>query len=120
MPQPRVIDRAGNKEALALWYTVILQHVRDSGPDLSPRQMSILLTIYIDPKPYSVKMLSSRLKISKPAICRAMDLLEKHDFAKRTPDPKDKRKVIVSRTDKGYQFLGKFSEAILNNLAALS
>ena len=120
MPEPRVIDRPGNKEALALWYTVVLRGVREKFPDLSSRQMSIILTIYIDPKPYSIKMLSTRLNISKPAVCRAIDTLEKMDLVKRKIDNKDKRNVYLERTDKGYDYLAVFSETILNNLAIIT
>ncbi len=120
MSNIRVIDRPGNKEALALWYTVVLKGVREDSPDLSPRQMSILLTIYIDPKPYTIQMLSTRLKISKPAVCRAIDMMERISFVERKPDPRDKRKVFLGRTDPGYKYLGEFSETILNNLAAIS
>jgi DNA-binding MarR family transcriptional regulator len=120
MAETRAIDRPGNKEALALWYTVNLQTVRDDFPDLSPRQTSILLTIYIDPKPYTIMMLSTRLKISKPAICRAIDMLEKLNLVQRKPDPKDRRKVFIARTSAGYKYLGKLSDTILNNLAAIA
>lgn len=120
MSQTRIIHRPGNKEALALWYTVVLQGVRSDAPDLSARQMAIMLTVYIDPKPYSVKALAARLKVSKPAISRALDTLEKLKMVKREEDRQDKRNVLIKRTNTGYDYLAGFSETILNNLAAIS
>lgn len=113
------MNKPANKEALALWYTVVLQGVRSDAPDLSARQMAIIMTVYIDPRPFTIKMLSQRLGISKPAVCRAVDTLEKLQFVQREPDRQDKRKVTLARTTKGHDFLGQFSETILDNLAAI-
>lgn len=113
------IHQPGNKEALALWYTVILQGVRSDAPDLSARQLAIMMTVYIDPKQYTIKALSQRLAISKPAVSRAIDALEKLEFVRRAQDVKDRRIVFITRTPKGYEFLGQFSDKILNNLAAI-
>ena len=38
-------------QALRLWQLVALSGVRDSAPDLTLRQMTILLTVYLDPPP---------------------------------------------------------------------
>ena len=38
-------------QALRLWHLVGLAQVKDDAPDLSLRQMTILLTIYLEPPP---------------------------------------------------------------------
>ena len=38
-------------QALRLWQAVALQQVQAAAPDLSHRQMAILLTIYLDSPP---------------------------------------------------------------------
>ena len=42
-------------QALRLWQSVTLDEVRSGMPDLSMRQAAILLTIYLDPPPHTVR-----------------------------------------------------------------
>ena len=45
------------------------------------------------------------MKVSKPAITRALDRLGEFDLARRKTDPSDRRSVLVQRTAKGAAFL---------------
>jgi hypothetical protein len=47
-------------QALRLWREVHLDLVRDTQPDLSVRQIAILLTIYLDLPPHTVRGLAAR------------------------------------------------------------
>ena len=67
-------------DALALWRDALGASVRGDGPDLSARQMAILLTVYTMPPPHTVRGLSETLNISKPAISRALDRLGQLGF----------------------------------------
>ncbi len=91
-------------------HTACLQHL---PYDLSSRQMSILLTVYLSTIPQSVRDLSDHLGISKPAICRALDRLEQAKLIKRTRAKDDKRSVILQRTVKGSVFLTEYAEIVL-------
>ena len=102
-----------NRNALALWSGAITESVRDAGPDLSARQMAILLSVYLGPPPHTVRGLAAALKVSKPAVTRALDSLGKRGFVRRSPDPQDLRSVIVQRTVKGSVFLSEFSDLIV-------
>ena len=51
--------------------------VRDDEPDLSARQLAILLTIYLEPPPHTVRGLAAKLGVSKPVITRALDTMGK-------------------------------------------
>ena len=62
-------------QALRLWQQVTLSEVRDDAPDLTMRQMAILLTIYLDPPPHTVRGLAARLDVTKPVITRALDTM---------------------------------------------
>lgn len=93
------------------------QCVRLRTYDLSMRQLSVLLSVYMDEPPHTVKNLAQRMNISKPAICRALDSLSKNGLLKRVRDEKDRRNVYVQRTVKGSVFLTEFSEIIMSNLA---
>jgi DNA-binding MarR family transcriptional regulator len=62
-------------QALDLWRTVLVDTVRSAGPDLSARQLAIVLTVYLTPPPHTVRGLAALLRISKPAVTRALDRL---------------------------------------------
>lgn len=93
----------------------IVALVRRDGPDLSSRQLGVLLTCYLNDGPQTVRGLAAELNVSKPAITRALDRLGELDLARRKVDPADRRSVIVQRTLKGQSFLrdlrGIMSEA---------
>lgn len=93
--------------------------VRRDGPDLSARQLGVLLTVYLADGPHTVRGLAAELKVSKPAITRALDRLGELDLARRKVDPMDRRSVLVQRTLKGSAFLrdlrGTMAEAASGN-----
>lgn len=98
--------------ALNVWRKVLVAGVRSKGPDLSARQMALMLTVYLEEGPHTVRGLASYLNISKPAISRALDRLGELGFVKRRRDEKDKRNVLVQRTVKGSGFLVEFIASI--------
>ena len=99
-------------EALELWRETISATVREDGPDLSARQMAIVLTVYTSPPPHSVRALAEILGIAKPAVTRALDRLSILGFIRRTRDDADRRIVHVQRTVKGAVFLSEFADQI--------
>ena len=99
-------------EALELWRETLSASVRDDGPDLSARQMAIVLTVYTSPPPHSVRALAEILRIAKPAVTRALDRLSILGFIRRTRDDADRRIVHVQRTVKGAVFLSEFADQI--------
>jgi DNA-binding MarR family transcriptional regulator len=99
-------------QALALWQNVVLETVRRDGPDLSSRQLAILLTVYLTPPPHTVRGLASSLNVSKPAITRALDTLGQLDLLKRKRDDADRRNVLVQRTVKGSVYLRDFGDLV--------
>ena len=106
-------------DALALWHGVLIESVRGEGPDLSARQMAILLTVYLTPPPHTVKGLAQRLSVSKPAITRALDTLSQKMLLKRKRDTKDKRNVLVQRTVEGAVFLSDFADLITHQTSEM-
>ena len=80
--------------------------VRSDVTDLSARQLAVFLKIYLEPgTEHTVRGLAGDLKVSKPAITRALDRLEGADLAKRTNDPKDGRSIILKKTPPGAAYL---------------
>ena len=109
-PSTRALNR---QQALHLWRLAVTEGVRSKGPDLSSRQMAIMLTVYLAPPPHTVRGLAAGLKISKPAVTRALNALAKLAFLRRKPDPADKRSVLLERTVKGSVHLTDFADAVV-------
>ena len=99
-------------DALALWRDTLVASLRGGGPDLSARQMSILLTVYTAPPPHTVRDLSEALAISRPAVSRALDRLCRLGYARRRHDEYDRRSMHIVRTELGTAFLDAFADRI--------
>jgi DNA-binding MarR family transcriptional regulator len=101
-------------QALRLWHAVNLHMVRDDEPDLSVRQMTILLTVYLEAPPHTVRDLARKLGVSKPVITRALDSMGKVELLSRRRDEKDRRNVLVQRTVRGALYLERLADIIGN------
>ena len=62
-------------QALGLWHRVTLDQVQSQGPDLTMRQLAVLLEIYLVPPPHTVRGLAATLNVTKPVITRALDTM---------------------------------------------
>lgn len=102
-----------NLEALQLWRGALVASVRKDGPDLSARQLALLLSVYLTPPPHTVRGLAATLNVSKPAITRALDRLGRLGYIKRKRDQTDRRNVLVQRTVKGSVFLTEFGQLVI-------
>lgn len=99
-------------KSLDLWRLSITESVRRESPDLSARQMALLLTVYLTPPPHTVRGLAEILAVSKPAVTRALDRLSELELLRRKIDETDRRSVLVQRTVRGSVFLREFGEII--------
>ncbi len=106
-------------KSLDLWQRTICESVRRDGPDLSARQMAVLLTVYRTEAPHTVRALAANLNVSKPAITRALDRLEKLELIRRKTDEQDRRSVLLQRTVKGSVFLSEFGELVAESAAVV-
>ncbi|WP_233353661.1 MarR family transcriptional regulator [Hellea balneolensis] len=108
--------RMKRSDALSLWHRVTLETVIAQGPDLSTRQLAILMSVYLESTSHTVKSLSEKLNVTKAVISRALDTLSKYGFVARAPDPSDKRSIIVTRTSAGILFLQRFADIIQSEI----
>ena len=74
------------RQALELWRRALTAYVRSDESDMTARQQAVLMTVALTPGPHTVRGLAASLNIAKPAVTRALDVLEKLDYIKRTPD----------------------------------
>lgn len=99
-------------QALKLMHEVNLALVRDSEQDLSARQLTILLTVYLEPPPHTVRGLAAKLDVTKPAITRALDTLGGMRLLSRKRDEADRRNVIITRTVEGALYLDQLGDLV--------
>jgi DNA-binding MarR family transcriptional regulator len=106
-------------QALKLWHDVTLDLVRGEQPDLSSRQMGLLLTVYLEPPPHTVRGLAHRLCVTKPVITRALDTLAKLHLTARRRDEADRRNVIVQRTVEGALLVERLADLVVGRAKEL-
>lgn len=98
--------------ALSTWMTALVDYVRSGEPDLTNRQMALLMVVYLDPGPHTVRGLARALNVSKPVVTRALNRLGALGYLRRQRDDSDKRNIFVARTEEGADFLEEFGQFI--------
>lgn len=99
-------------DALGWWYRVLHLALTRHLPDLTTRQLALLLHVALKPAPHTVRGLAEALQVSKPAVTRALDRLGGAGFLLRERDPADRRSVLVSLTPEGRAFLGELDRLV--------
>lgn len=99
-------------QAISIWQNVSLDIVRE-GEDLSMRQLAILLTVYLEAPPHTVRGLATRLNVTKPAITRALETMGQKKLLKRHRDPEDGRNVLIQRTVEGSLYVERLGDRIV-------
>ncbi len=106
------------QQALRLLSDIALDVVREKGPrdhpDFTFRQLSILLTIYLEKPPHTVRGIAARLDVTKPVVTRALDALGAMELVTRRRDEADRRNVIVQRTVKGALFVEQLGDLVVD------
>jgi DNA-binding MarR family transcriptional regulator len=103
------------RPAQALWllHDFSLEVVREHEVDLSTRQLAILLTVYLEPPPHTVRGLAKKLNVTKPVITRALDTMGRLELLSRRRDEADRRNVIVQRTVKGALYVESMGDVVV-------
>ena len=86
---------------------------------MSYRQITILLTIYLELPPHTVRGLAQKLNVTKPVITRALDTMGKHGLVSRMRDENDRRNVIIERTVDGALYVEKLGDSIIQKASLL-
>ena len=79
---------------------------------MTQRQLTILLIVYLEQPPHTVRGLAERLGVTKPVITRALDTMSIMKFVKRKRDETDRRNVLVQRTVEGSLYLESLAELV--------
>jgi DNA-binding MarR family transcriptional regulator len=97
---------------LAGWMQTLTSYVRSGEPDLTNRQMALLLLVYMTPGPHTVRGLANMLHVSKPVVTRALNTLGTLGYLRRERDEADRRNIFVAKTELGERFLDGFARFI--------
>lgn len=100
-------------QALKLLHDFNFEMVRDDDRDLSARQITILLTVYLEAPPHTVRGLAAKLNVTKPVITRALDTMGRMELLQRRRDPTDRRNVVVQRTVKGALYVERLGDLVV-------
>ena len=101
-----------SERSLKNWMQTLVSYVRSGQPDLTNRQMALMLLVYMTPGPHTVRGLANILGVSKPVITRALNTLGTLGYLRRVRDEADRRNVFVARTSVGQEFLDSFERNI--------
>jgi len=94
--------------SLSMWMRALIGYVRSGEPDLTNRQMALLMLVYLTPGPHTVRGLAKVLGVSKPVVTRALNTLGGLGYLRRERDQDDRRNIFVVRTHEGAEFLEGF------------
>lgn len=101
------------RQALELWRRTVTASVRADTPDLTARQLAILMTVSLTRGPHTVRGLAEHLDIAKPAVSRGLDTLSRLEFVRRVRDERDLRNIFIERTQEGVLFLRGLASQIM-------
>jgi DNA-binding MarR family transcriptional regulator len=99
-------------QPLTRWMQTLIEYVRSGEPDLTNRQMALLLVVYLSPGPHTVRGLARALNVSKPVVTRALNRLGALGYLRRQRDDTDKRNIFIARTSEGADFLEEFGQFV--------
>lgn len=101
---PRALQVLASDPRMIVLRGTLLALVRRDGRDLTARQLTAFLTVYMDEVTHTVSSLAELLHISRPGVTRIMDRLVQFDLVAREEDREDRRRVLVRRTTRGAAF----------------
>jgi DNA-binding MarR family transcriptional regulator len=97
---------------LADWMRILIAYVGSGEPDLTNRQMALLMLVYLDPGPHTVRGMAAKLRVSKPVVTRILNTLSALGYVRRQKDASDLRNIFVERTEGGRAFLEAFAALV--------
>jgi DNA-binding MarR family transcriptional regulator len=97
---------------LMLWKDVLLENVQSRQPDLTNRQMAVLLVVYTSKHAQTVGSLVAALALPEPTVSRSVIALEALGYLKRCRHPTDARRTLMTSTALGAAFLAHLESTI--------
>jgi DNA-binding MarR family transcriptional regulator len=102
-------SRTNSRAVVVLGHLVIGGMIGRAGvEEITPRALGVLIVTGTD---QTVRGLAERLRLDKPSISRAVDVLESRGLVRRLPDPEDGRSVLIRRTAAGAALIERIATA---------
>lgn len=101
--------------SLTTWMDTLVRYVRSGQPDLTNRQMALMMIVYAEDEPETVRGLAEKLRVAKPVITRALNRLSQLGFIRRERDLTDRRNIFIRPTPRGADFLDQFNRFVAGN-----
>jgi DNA-binding MarR family transcriptional regulator len=92
------------------------KHARALG--LTPQQARLLFIV--TEKPSNMLGLGSMVHLGKSTMTSLVDRMQELGFLSRTPDPEDRRRLLVTATDRGTELSREFERAMRDSVTALT
>jgi len=86
----------------------VVRWVNDDWPDLTNRQLALLLIVCIEPGNHYLRHLATRLGVQKPIACRILDRLNDLGLITRQHERRDLRNVYAVPTARAIAFMHAF------------
>ena len=99
-----------NRQPIEMIRNTMLALVRQDGRDLTARQLTTLLSVYLRDETQTVTSLANMLNVSRPGVTRILDRLVDADLVSRAEDKQDRRRVLIRRTREGANYIHTLSE----------
>lgn len=99
----------GGRSGFKQWQGMLVDWVRSDRPDLSNRQLAVLLVVAGIPPPHTVRGLANYINMPKPVISRMLDRLGELQYLRRIPDQVDRRNVFIVLTKLGEEFINELA-----------
>lgn len=101
-----------SERILLKWQDLIIALITSDHPQLTSRQMAVLMSVSLYAAPQTVRGLAVQLQVGKPAISRALDRLSQLQLVERAADLHDRRGVCLRTTEAGWAFLDSIAEQL--------
>jgi DNA-binding MarR family transcriptional regulator len=96
--------------------TIYETHARELG--LTPQQARLLFVVA--EKPSNMLGLGSTVRLSKSTMTSLVDRMEELGLLTRAPDPGDRRRLLVSATERGVELNRAFEAAMRESITRLT
>lgn len=98
-------------DKLALWMNRLVRYVRSVSPDLTNRQLALVLLACRTDGPHTVRGMAKVMKVTKPVVTRALNTLCNLGLLRRERETDDRRSVFIRPTTDGNAFLQQLAGA---------
>jgi DNA-binding MarR family transcriptional regulator len=100
------------RDPIEILRDIVDQQVRSDRPDLTMRQLAVLLHTHQAESPPGVREMAAHLNLAKPNVTRALDRLEYLGFVERKPVQHDRRLIHIAMCRPGGAYVAQLDATL--------